>query len=275
MHHVHHVLRGQGLKIQLVRRGVVRGDRFGVVVDDNGLIAHGLDGMHRMDGGIVKLHALADADGAGAQDDDFLFPRNQGFVFFRVGGIKIGYIADKLTGAGVDHLVHREDVFPAAQAIDVLLPLLPQFPNIGIGKAQALGFLQKLQISRGPAHLLFKVHDLPHFIQEEHIDLGHVADQGGIYPHPQKLCNGINPVVGSLFDIVQELFHAHMVFVKLFHVQAELPVLQGADGLQKAFLKAAAHAHDLAGGLHLGGEPVLGIRELVKGEPGHFGDHIV
>ena len=43
----------------------------------------------------------------------------------------------------------------------------------------------------------------------------------------------------------------------------------------QALLPAPAHAHHLAGGLHLGGQEIGGGGELVKGEPGHFGDHIV
>ena len=50
---------------------------------------------------------------------------------------------------------------------------------------------------------------------------------------------------------------------------------QGADALEKALFKGAAHAHGLAGGLHLGAQTVVGIGELIEGEPGHFGDHIV
>ncbi len=49
---------------------------------------------------------------------------------------------------------------------------------------------------------------------------------------------------------------------------------QTADGFQQAFLKGPAHAHDLAGGFHLGAQPVVGVGELVKGETGHFRYHI-
>ena len=50
---------------------------------------------------------------------------------------------------------------------------------------------------------------------------------------------------------------------------------QRADSLQEAFLKGSPYAHHLAGGLHLGAQVVVGIGKFVKGEPGHFGDHIV
>ena len=58
------------LEVELVAGGVVGGDGLGVVVDDDGLVAALLDGLDGVDGGVVELHALADADGAAAQHDD-------------------------------------------------------------------------------------------------------------------------------------------------------------------------------------------------------------
>ena len=55
----------------------------------------------------------------------------------------------------------------------------------------------------------------------------------------------------------------------------EMTGLKGADSLQQALLHRPSHAHDFAGGLHLGRESVVGIRELVKRKTGHLGDHIV
>ena len=50
---------------------------------------------------------------------------------------------------------------------------------------------------------------------------------------------------------------------------------EGADGLEQALLKGATDAHGLAGGLHLGGEAVVGVGKLVEGEAGHLGDDVV
>ena len=55
LHHVHHVLHRQGLKVELVRAGVVGGHGLRVVVDDNGVVAALLDGLHGVDGGVVEL----------------------------------------------------------------------------------------------------------------------------------------------------------------------------------------------------------------------------
>ena len=57
-----HVLSRERLEIQAVGGVVVRGDGLGVVVDDDDIIAHGLERPHTVDGRIVKLNALPDAD---------------------------------------------------------------------------------------------------------------------------------------------------------------------------------------------------------------------
>ena len=73
LHHMHHILQGQGLEVELVGYGEIRGDGLGIVVYDDGLIAQLSDGPDAVDRGIVKLHTLTDAYGTGAQNDD-LFP---------------------------------------------------------------------------------------------------------------------------------------------------------------------------------------------------------
>ena len=68
-------------------------------------------------------------------------------------------------------------------------------------------------------------------------------------------------------------------------VTPQVTVLIGPEGdfspaeaelaLEQALFKGSAHAHGLAGGLHLGAQGVVGIGEFVEGETGHLGDHIV
>ena len=73
LHHGLHVLGRQGLEVQLVGHVEVSGHGLRVVVDDDGLIAQALEGPDGVDGAVVELNALADADGAGAQHQHLLF----------------------------------------------------------------------------------------------------------------------------------------------------------------------------------------------------------
>ena len=270
---VHHVLGAEGLEIQLVGAGVVCGDGLRVVVDDNGLIARLLDGADGVDGGVVELYALADTDGAGTQDH-YLFPvGHDRLVFLLIGGVEIGDVAFKLRGAGVDHLVYRHDALGDALFIDIQLAGIPEVRNGPVAEAHALRVGKHGHIPGMAAQLILFQNDVAQLLNEQQVDLGGVSDQAHVYALSQQLSNGVDPIVGALGHIAQQLVGLHVV--EFLHVQVVYADLQRADGFQQALLNGAAHAHHLAGGLHLGAEPVVGGGELVKGEAGHFGDHIV
>ena len=63
----------QRVEIQAVAGVEVGGDRLGVVVDEDSLTAVLLEGPDAVDRAVVELDALTDADGAGTEDEDFLF----------------------------------------------------------------------------------------------------------------------------------------------------------------------------------------------------------
>ncbi len=132
---VHDILGEQRLEVQPVGGIVVRGDSLGVVVDNHHLIAQLLQRPHTVDRGVIKLDALADADGAGAQhhDDRPAGPgEGPGLAEVVVGGVEIGRLRVKLGAAGVHHLVHRVPVLrqfsaagkPAESLIGIAQPLL-------------------------------------------------------------------------------------------------------------------------------------------------------
>ena len=125
VHDVHHVLHRQRLEVEFVAGGVVRRNGLGVVVDDDRLVARGADrpdGVHRR---VVELDALSDADRARTQHDDLLFRAHHRFVLLLVGRVEIGHVGGELAGAGVDHLVDREDAVLLAQKIHVVLRARP------------------------------------------------------------------------------------------------------------------------------------------------------
>ena len=106
---VHDILGEQRLKVQAIGGVIVRGDGLGVVVDDDYLVAQFLQRPDAVDGGIVELDALTDADGAGAQHhDDGLAAAGEGPGFAELvkGRIEIGGLGVKLRAAGIHHLVN-------------------------------------------------------------------------------------------------------------------------------------------------------------------------
>ena len=67
---VHDVLKGQRLEIQLVGDGEVGRHRFRIRVHDDGLVPGSLDGLDGVDGSVVELDPLANADRPGTQDEN-------------------------------------------------------------------------------------------------------------------------------------------------------------------------------------------------------------
>ena len=101
----------QRVKVQAVTGIKVGGDGLGVVVDEDGLAAVLLQRPDRVDRAIVKLNALTDADGAGAENKDLLLVgvaalgnERLRFVVLVVGGVEIRRLGGKFCGAGIDHL---------------------------------------------------------------------------------------------------------------------------------------------------------------------------
>ena len=273
LHHVHYVFHRQRLEVQLVGGGVIRGNGFRVIVDDDGLIACVFNCLDGVDSGIVELHALANADGAGAEDDDLLLVGDHGLVFRLVGGVKIRDIAVEFSCAGVDHLVHRANIAALAQGEHLPLRDVPDLRHRPVGEAHLLCLIIHAAVHDRAGKLPLHGDDVPKLADEECVDGTLFYDFLHAHAHTQQLGDGVDAVVGADSDIVQQVFPAPAVEFR--HVQVVHANLQRADALEQTLFKGAADAHGFACGLHLSAETVVGIGELVEGKPGHFGDHIV
>ena len=146
--HIHdalHILRGQGLKIQLVRDIKIRTHGLRIIVDDDGLIALFAESPGAVHGTEVKLNSLADADGAGAENQNlFASLRLLRLIDAAEAGVVIGRLRLELCGAGVHHLVGGPDVVVVALLLDLLLGNTCQAGNHIVRELDALGFCQKL-----------------------------------------------------------------------------------------------------------------------------------
>ena len=268
---VHDILGGQRLKVQLVGGGVVGGDRLGVVVDDDGLVASLADGHDRVDGGVVELHALPDADRACAQHHDLLLGGQAGVVFACIGGVEIGDIGSGV--AGVHHAEDGEYVVRLAEVEHIQLGLLPHPGDVLVTEAHLLGVQQVFGVVHVELQNLLHVHNALDGLQEVGSDLGQLIDFVHGNTVVEQLGDGKNIVGTELADVFQHLVHGHIVEFGVIDVV--LTAFQRADALQQSLFQIGADAHDLAGGLHLGAQLIGGRSELVEGEPGQLGNHIV
>ena len=263
----------QRVKVQAVTGIKIGGNRFGVIVDQNGLAAVLFQRPDCVDRAVVELDALADADGAGAKDEDLLFvglmgiDELLGLVLLIAGGVEVRGLGGKLGSAGIDHLeaadivVHRQ-LFGTGQAQDGF-----------IQEAVMLG-LQILFAGQGAVfQAQLQVRQVLHLIQEPPVDLGDVID--GLVRH--TALEGFvyaESALGVLYMQVLNDFLGSQLF-KVGQGQGVHAQLNGADCLHHGVFKVVANGHHFAGGHHLGSQTLIGVNELIKRPFGVFDDHIV
>ena len=154
---VHHIFGSQGLKVQLVRCGIVSGDGLRVVVDDDCLITGLFDGHDGMDGGIVKFHALTDADGSCTQHDDLLFVCKNGSILAAVRGIEIGDIG--IGVAGIHHAEHGEQVVCLTKIVYINFLAFPKSGHVLVAEAHLLGSSQHSKVIDMDFQIFLHIHD--------------------------------------------------------------------------------------------------------------------
>ena len=171
-----HVFGGQRLKVQLVGRVVVGGNRFGVAVDNDGLKAELLQCHCGVHAAVVEFDALANAVGAAAQDHDLAVVRCGGVVGRVIRAVIIGAVLGAKNVHGVPCLGNTQAQTVFAHVIFVLAQQLRQ---VAVAEAVHFRLLELLggQHRRGVLGCerqdrLFFLHDFLHLLNEVALDLG-------------------------------------------------------------------------------------------------------
>ena len=222
-----------------------------------------------MDGGIVELDALTDADGAGAKHhNDRLAAAGEGPGFAELikRGIEIGSLGIELRAAGVHHLVDGIFLFTGqrSSAGETLEGI--------VGIAHLLTGLIMLNSETVLFQSLFKFRHFLQLCKEPAVDAGDAEDLVDGRTALQGLKNGKQTVV---IHPAKPLPDGGMVLGIVFAVQAVQAHLRPPDGLHQRHLKAGGDGHDLAGGLHLGTQLAAGVGKLIEGPLGHLHHDVV
>ena len=170
------VLEGERLEVQAVGDVVVGADGLRVAVDHDRLVAQLAGGERGVHAAVVELDALADAVGAGAEDDDALPLARLGLVLLLVGRVEVRGLGLELGGARVDRLVDRQDVVLDAQRADLALAAAGELAEALVAEAVALHAPQQLRREpRRLAHLALELDDVAQLAEEERRDAGELV----------------------------------------------------------------------------------------------------
>ena len=222
-----------------------------------------------MDGGIVELDALTDADGAGTKHhNDRLAAAGEGPGFAELikSGIEIGSLGIELRAAGVHHLVDGVFFFTgqrgsAGESLEGI-----------VGIAHLLAGLIMLNSEAVLFQSLFKFRHFLQLCKEPAVDPGNAEDLVDGRTALQGLKNGKQTVV---IHPAEPLPDGSAVLRIVFTVQAVQTHFRAADGLHQCHLKAGSDGHDLTGSLHLGAQLAAGVGKLVEGPLGHLHHDVV
>ena len=212
-----------------------------------------------MNGGVVELDPLPDANRTRTQDHDARPVRLRPLVFRLVRGVVVRGRGRKLTGARIDDLVGRHKPRRHSAGADLGLPRAKQRRNLGIGESQPLGLRQGRFAAGQP---LFARDDACDFGDEETIDprLSHEIINA---PAPaQRLGQREQAEVCGLGHHGGDLRLRPPCGV--VQAQATHPKVEGSHRLQQRLGEGATDGHHFAGGLHLRPEPPVAGWKLVK-----------
>ena len=288
---IHDVLVRKRFEVQAVGRVVIGRDRLGIAVDHDGLKAAARQRVTRVHAAVVKLNALTNAVGAGTQNHRLgLIARRYlvgGNRFARAGigahevlvrlVVVLGGTCE-LGGAGVDRL-HAGD-HAQALAIGAHKALIgsSEIRNLGIARTILLEQAHGVGIDILHAHAAHGLLHLNHIVNAVEIPRVNLADVMHALDGPaaaEGLDHIEDAILGRRSDSLSKLVIVQLGGTLLATGgKTHMAVFQRAHRLAKGFLKRAADGHDLAHGLHAGGERGVGTLEFLEGEARDL-DHAV
>jgi len=275
--HILHPLPEDRLEVELVRHVEVGRDGLRVAVEHEGLVTHLLRRLYTVDARVVKLNALPNPVGAGAEDEHLVSARDRAFVDRLVAGVVVGRLGRKLARTGVDDLVGGGDValFAVSPDLAVAHVVRHKVRDLLVGEAGALGRAEipfaHLTERRLP-DLLFQCPQVRNLIEEPRVDLRDVVHLFHARALPKRMAHVQQGVpMGHL----QALAHRVRVRVRAVGPEARVADLQALPGLLQALVEGTADGHDLADRFHLCGEFFVDPLEFVEVEAGNFGHYVV
>ena len=262
INNIEHVLNSQRLKVQLISNIKVGGNGFRVVVDDDGFIAHLLQCPYAVYRAVVELYALTDTDRTGAKYNNSLLVAYFNLILGFVAGIVVRSCSLKLSSAGINHFIGRQNAVSLTQVADFELGLAYALSDNCIGKAHFLRFAQQARSKLMGFQSFFHFNDVLDFGQEPQVNLGDVMNLFEGNATADSFSNNEAALVVNQLNAVMDFFIAQSL--ELRHLQMVEADFQAAYSLQHRSLEAALNCHNLTGSLHLSSQSAVSSYEFVE-----------
>ena len=270
---IQHVLHGQRLEIQLVCDIEVGGNGFRVIVNDNGFVAQFLQGPYAVYGAIVELYALTDTNRTGAQNNDLLLVANLNLVLGFIAGIVVGSSGLKLSGAGINHLVGRNDAVSLTQIANFKLCLTYASSDGLVGEAHLLSLAQQARSELMGFQSTLHLNDVLNLGQEPFINLSDSVDFVNGHATTHSLGDNKATLIIDVLNLSTDFFVAQCL--QLRHFQVSQANFQATHCLQHGSFHGALNSHNLTGSLHLGAQSAVRGNEFIEGPTGEFQNDVV
>ena len=173
LNNIHYVFGSKRLEVKLVCGGVVGGNGFGVVVNNNSLVAAVFNGGYGVNGRVIELNALTYTDRTCTQNNYLLSVGKDRFVLAGVGGVEIGDI--RIGVAGIHHTVNGEYVFLFTLVEHFDFAYFPDNGYLLIAKAHLLCGFKGFYIPLVFLKAGFHIHNIFKGVKEVNVYLGEIT----------------------------------------------------------------------------------------------------
>ena len=271
------ILERYRLEVQAVRRVVVGGNGLRVAIDHDRLepvLAHG---QRRVNAAVVELDTLADPVRAPAEHHDLSGVARRRFTLLFEGGIEVCRACRKLRRAGVHPLEDRRYSEPPPALPYRVLAAAREFRETLVRKPVALQALQCLEgqaFDAGDRRLAH--HQVLDLGQEPGIDARNPGDLLDGHAEAERVRHVKDAIRSRLRKLVRQAAIPGVRRLRVqYRIQARHARFQAPERFLERLLESAPDRHHFAHRLHLGGEAIRHLAELLEREPGNLRDDVV
>ncbi len=200
------VFNKQRFKIKFVRNIKIRADRFGIIVNNNRLVAVIFYPLNCVNRAIIELYTLTDSYRSGTDYDNFFLIRNNILVIFLVSRVIIRCLRLKFRRAGIDNLVYGINSVRPSQSINNLLRLSRKQTDFIIGKAHRLSLFEQFHREIFFLQLIFGLYNVFKLIQKPLVDFGKFINFIDGKTSSQSRRNRVNSLIIRDFEFFDQIF---------------------------------------------------------------------